>query len=55
MLNDIIIGVGVVAVVTLLGYLAIWGVLDLRAHDPKNKNHPNQLSNGCKLTLGHGG
>ena len=41
MLNDIIIGVGVVSVVSLFGYLAIWGVLDLRAHDPKRKKESN--------------
>jgi hypothetical protein len=37
MLNDIIVGIAVIAVMIFLVAGTIWSVRDLRAHDPKNK------------------
>jgi len=35
--SDIFVNIGAVLVMIAFGSLAVWGVLDVRAHDPKNK------------------
>jgi len=43
MLNDVIVAIAVIAVVIFISAGAIWSVLDLRAHDPKNKKSPESI------------